>query len=1098
MKIVGVTQFAVTALVFIAAITSACIPTDSIGTPISDSEDSEPTSTATIAPISTPSADSQIQPEPTAAAAHGPGPTPSATQSLTASDNTAASGQAGGTATVTLSIESGPQTVFLESITILDADDRPAAEIDPFDALNQGWLTGGWAEQGQQVTFGAAGDVEISVPTEGPASSLILDMRSSSRTVWVGAASGAPASNPVRLYVTPVSHRHYVPLVKNLEIVLDTSQVPQWYPDLYFPEFPESQTGRLFVLRVTTPLENQQISWQTDWRTSDSFDTQQALTLAGMQGLLNRHGPSLYLDWDEYGTDGLPVDPTSSVWIDLIEEHLEVIELGAFEGTSATRFIDDRFGYLWNGAVVYDPEIPDTINLATMLAGVHDLLVLSPQQASLPQFRRLDVQFNLVDIAAQLGWNNSPEERWLPYAWALENYWDPPGGRLLEDRIMGVISPGPPIATVPVEGGSAPLPVGVAARDYLISLGLSALWLDPTDLVAPNETDLFRRFMSSAPSPIPVTGVHGGNESIAVSFGADYGNWEAAISRGNAPLSGGNLTVFSGIRAEPRSVRQDVSAASVFATLGSSPVMTIFSSDGDSVHYQMDRGYHGGVDFQWPTFLDKKYGWTINPTLSNLAPIIWNYYVDTRRQNSLVAGLAGAGFTHPGRMDDEELADYLDYAADYIATSGIRTVRVPHAGNDFDERMARAYFDALDSTGYLGIYFGTSSSPVGLPQAYPGLGVPTISPAYTLDAFNRDEILDDLAGREPGVIHLDPVRDGIALHGSLASDLAANESVALEIPGSFGADPACCLAIKTAPLNLTPGDYSVTFRMRLPDGPAGSLSVNIYAGEGFSDPTTVYTTLSTRSIAEQDFISGGNYQDFDFNFTALSTHRPIEIRLDFFGDPDPNAPSRSDLLLDEIRIENTAAGQLPILAPIFIGLVGPIDPLDNAMLLGQEFENSGGIVLLPHEFAAILNVNFMAEFLWDVLGNRSSAAIEAWALVNESRWLEALQTIRAALRELPESMLRAEISGQAIQIFGQVYFEELKSQAGGNRIDLRVHSAPGPDRLISILFDGLVNPDAYQAEVDGLTVELRSVSDRRATAIGFRVPAGSHRITLSN
>ena len=95
-------------------------------------------------------------------------------------------------------------------------------------------------------------------------------------------------------------------------------------------------------------------------------------------------------------------------------------------------------------------------------------------------------------------------------------------------------------------------------------------------------------------------------------------------------------------------------------------------------------------------------------------------------------------------------------------------------------------------------------------------------------------------------------------------------------------------------------------------------------------------------------------------------------------------------------------------------------------------------------------------------------------------------------------MLRAEISGQAIQIFGQVYFEELKSQAGGNRIDLRVHSAPGPDRLISILFDGLVNPDAYQAEVDGLTVELRSVSDRRATAIGFRVPAGSHRITLSN
>ena len=254
MKTLGLTRLAVAASVFAAVITATCVPADGLGTPSSESEDSEPTPTATAAPIGTRFADSQIQPT----------PTPGATLSLTAGDSTPASGQTGETITVTLTIESVPQTIFLESIMILDAQDRPAAEIDPVDALNQGWLTGNWGEQGQQVTFGAAGDVGISVPTEGPASSLILDMRSSSRTVWVGAASGAPASNPVRLYVTPVSHRHYVPLVKNLEIVLDTCQVPQWDPDLYFPEFPESQTGRLFVLRVTTPLENQQISWQTD------------------------------------------------------------------------------------------------------------------------------------------------------------------------------------------------------------------------------------------------------------------------------------------------------------------------------------------------------------------------------------------------------------------------------------------------------------------------------------------------------------------------------------------------------------------------------------------------------------------------------------------------------------------------------------------------------------------------------------------------------------------------------------------------------------------------------------------------------------------
>ncbi len=47
-------------------------------------------------------------------------------------------------------------------------------------------------------------------------------------------------------------------------------------------------------------------------------------------------------------------------------------------------FLWQHFSPRFKGAVVYDPDVPDTINLATMLAGLEDRLMLAPEQLDLP------------------------------------------------------------------------------------------------------------------------------------------------------------------------------------------------------------------------------------------------------------------------------------------------------------------------------------------------------------------------------------------------------------------------------------------------------------------------------------------------------------------------------------------------------------------------------------------------------------------------------------------------------------------------------------------------------------------------------------------
>lgn len=112
-----------------------------------------------------------------------------------------------------------------------------------------------------------------------------------------------------------------------------------------------------------------------------------------MQGIVNRTRPRLYFYW---GTD-----PTNLEWLKTIKVTYTI--------TSDPLSLLQRYRSEITGAILYDPNVPDTINLATTLAGIHGAVIASADLASqynLPAIDDLRGRFsNNLDVY-RYGLNN--------------------------------------------------------------------------------------------------------------------------------------------------------------------------------------------------------------------------------------------------------------------------------------------------------------------------------------------------------------------------------------------------------------------------------------------------------------------------------------------------------------------------------------------------------------------------------------------------------------------------------------------------------------------------------------------------------------------
>jgi len=381
--------------------------------------------------------------------------------------------------------------VAFQSIRFIDSQGEIIAGLDfgTPEANNlqiEGWYENeSWPEIGMYQWTGidelqASMLLPIPAGTEG----LLLRIYSAKDNLWMNVH--IDGEKAVNLRVDAYWHSGYVPISEPLPEIKPSTE-PQWIEDQYFPHFPS--TDRIYVFPVPTELDRDFPDDPT-WRINQSYKTMMTLTIVGMQGIINRNKPRVYLDYENNLSD------SSRFWVQYLAEHVEVVDLD-LDYLSILNYLFRRYGTRFSGAVIYDPEIPETINLATMIAGLEDRMILAPEQLDLPGIPDFESVVDLRQLVQEQEWDDTEGSKYHIYEWVYDNLW-----QHLEHRIVAVISPGPPSSGEYLPGRYNPL--GMAQRDYYIALRLSALYLDPGD---PQQAELYGRFLEDAPSPIPVTGV---------------------------------------------------------------------------------------------------------------------------------------------------------------------------------------------------------------------------------------------------------------------------------------------------------------------------------------------------------------------------------------------------------------------------------------------------------------------------------------------------------------------------------------------------------------------------------------------------------------
>lgn len=132
------------------------------------------------------------------------------------------------------------------------------------------------------------------------------------------------------------------------------------------------------------------------------------LLLTTLQGIVNRTRPELYFIYD-------PGDnPVDLRWLTGLGKHRYTMHDDALA-------LIGKYRSRVRGAIIYDPDVPDTINVATTLAGLEDSVVATADQAASYGFKIIK------DLRGQF----TGQDKVAIYQWQLDHLWPRCDHRLL-------------------------------------------------------------------------------------------------------------------------------------------------------------------------------------------------------------------------------------------------------------------------------------------------------------------------------------------------------------------------------------------------------------------------------------------------------------------------------------------------------------------------------------------------------------------------------------------------------------------------------------------------------------------------------------------
>ncbi len=370
------------------------------------------------------------------------------------------------------------------------------------------------------------------------------------------------------------------------------------------------------------------------------------LTVTCLQGLVNRRRPELYLVQDEYDDQ----------WLEWLRERGDVKDTVGLTLEQLWR----KFLPAARCMFITDPATPASINVATMLAGVHDGLVVTPDHASrfkLPVATAKGPSRGGLDLR-NLRWTKDVEA----YRWALVEI----GGQLSRKAVAYAD------------------PTKHPNRDYFVEFKVPVVWIchEKAGHKFPyssfeEEKAFVQEMFLKWPANIPCLGWPGDDmnegtdngigEWPGVKLASQCGKYEICTGHDAGAVAAGNMSVHSGTTATFRQTIPPI-------TLQRDKVYYSFvRSDGDGMNFL--RFWYRKL-FNQPSHGRVPMGWQIGTSATDLMPDILDYYYKHASANEcFVNALTGVGYIWednfaeflPADQQKQVWDDYLRYSAEYRA-----------------------------------------------------------------------------------------------------------------------------------------------------------------------------------------------------------------------------------------------------------------------------------------------------------------------------------------------------------------------------------------------------------------------------------------------
>jgi hypothetical protein len=395
-------------------------------------------------------------------------------------------------------------------------------------------------------------------------------------------------------------------------------------------------------------------------------------SLVSLQGIVNRHEATVYLNNDD------PSRPDLGWFNATFDGRAPKFNFTDLDGL--LRAFKDRL----RGIVVYDEDHPGTIDLATTLAGLYDLLMCNRSRAlEIRERFELPISFDLGEGEWAM---DMPAANF--YQKAFDRYF-----RECNQKTLATLNPHL-----------------WSSRDWAISRRLFCFFLNPGPLAAPGEPEAFEYILRRSPEAQELVGWMRSDIGIEENYGMQV------ISRYGKVLfpceDSPNLSFTGALAGKdgPRPQKQSVHVPD----LEDRTYVCFLMSDGDNTDY-----VHHFMRERWaePGRGSLPIGWGLPPALSEASPAVMDYYYRTATANdSFVAGSSGAAIMYPDFYPAKRLPAFLDRSRELMDRSGLESVWLinSYAAHEipYSERALSAYVDYLQPSG---IFLDYGDVPVAKP-----------------------------------------------------------------------------------------------------------------------------------------------------------------------------------------------------------------------------------------------------------------------------------------------------------------------------------------------------------------------------------------------